>query len=357
MTQHRRPFKDGYFMPAEWAPHRRCWMAWPCREEAWGDDLDLVRDAYAEVASAIAGFEPVTMIANPENVAEVSIRCGNGVGTLSLSHADSWTRDNGPTFLIDGAGNLAGVDWTFNAWGERYQPYDQDAALAGELIRHIQADHYPTSLVTEGGAIHTDGEGTLLVVEPSIVNDNRNPGLSRDEVEIELLAFTGTKKVIWLPFGLVGDETDGHVDNVACFLRPGEVIVQAPGDKADINYANYRSNLSALEAATDAKGRALSILELPSPKPRRRHTGEWLALSYVNFYLPNGGVVMPSFDDDSADNKAFDILSKAFPDREVAQIQVLPILEGGGGIHCITQQEPTGILDNADKNRKLPFEN
>ncbi|MGO1117162.1 agmatine deiminase family protein [Rhodovibrionaceae bacterium A322] len=348
MTQHRRPFKDGFFMPAEWAPHRRCWMAWPCREETWGEDLDEARDAYAEVASAIARFEPVTMIANPENVAEVSIRCGNGVGTLSLGHDDSWARDNAPTFLIDGAGNVAGVDWVFNAWGEIYHPYDQDAAMAAEMIKHVGADHYPTPLVTEGGAIHTDGEGTLLVVEPSIVNDNRNPGMSRQEIEEELMAFTGTEKVIWLPFGIHDDETDGHVDNVACFVRPGEVMIQAFEELGDLNHANYRSNLAVLEAATDAKGRAFNIIKLPAPKPRKRNNGDWLALSYINFYLPNGGVIMPSFDDDSADNKAFDILCKAFPDREVVQIRALPILEGGGGIHCITQQEPTGILENVD---------
>jgi len=333
------PTDDGFFMPAEWALHKRCWMAWPCRAELWGEGLDAARTAYAEVAGAIAEFEPVTMVANGEEIAEVSLRCGSGVACLPLAHDDSWMRDNGPTFLVDGKGGLAGVDWRFNAWGGEYDTYADDAAAAGAILKHLDVPAYAAPLVLEGGSIHVDGEGTLLTTEQCLLNPNRNPELSREQIEQHLRAHLGVRQVIWLGQGFEDDETDGHVDNLACFVRPGVVLALSTDDPDDGNYAALQDNLARLRAAKDAAGRRLEIIEVPQPTPRTGEDGRRLALSYVNFYIANGGVVMPSFED-AKDEAAYAIVARCFPDRDVRRVPLLDIVCGGGGIHCITQQQP-----------------
>lgn len=335
----RTPRDDGFRMPAEWEPHGRCWMAWPCRESLWGEGIEAARDAYAAVAKAIARFEPVTMIVPPDSLAEASVRCGSGVGCMPMEMDDSWIRDTGPTFVVGPGGEVAAVDWIFNAWGKRYRPYDRDAELAKRLIDYLEMKRYPAPIITEGGAIHVDGEGTLLAVEPTLVNANRNPGKSREEIESLLLAYTGCSKLIWLPGGLDKDETDGHVDNVACFTAPGTVVAMATDDRDDPNWEPLQANLEVLRSASDAAGRSLNVVTLPQPRPVANEAGERLALSYVNFFLANGGLVLPSFED-PADDKAFDVLGSLFPDRQVVQIPALDIVQGGGGIHCITQQQP-----------------
>lgn len=327
------PTDDGFFMPAEWSPHKRCWMAWPCRTELWGEGLDAARAAYTEVAKAIADFEPVTMVANGEEIAEVSLRCGSGVACLPLAHDDSWMRDNGPTFVIDGKGGLAGVDWRFNAWGDEYDNYENDAAVAGAILAHLDVPAYMAPMVLEGGSIHVDGEGTLLTTEQCLLNPNRNPKLSQAQIEENLRAYLGVRRIIWLGRGLEDDETDGHVDNLACFVRPGVVLALSTDDPDDGNYTALQDNLARLRAAD------LEVIEVPQPAPRTGKDGRRLALSYINFYMANGGVVMPSFED-AKDEEAFTTVSNCFPDRKVLQIPVLDIVCGGGGIHCITQQQP-----------------
>lgn len=335
----REDERGTFAMPPEWAPHRRCWMAWPCRDELWGEQLEAARRAYAEVAQAIAAFEPVTMIARADLTAQASLYCGAGISTLPMAQDDSWTRDTGPTFLTDGAGGLAGVDWRFNGWGEAYPDYANDARMAGRILEHVGAARIESSLTTEGGALHVDGEGTCLVCTPSILDPERNPGWSQDDAERELCRRLGCERVIWLPAGLTDDETGGHVDNLACFARPGTVLAVATDDKADTNYSALAENLDVLRAATDAQGRSLEVLTLPQPKRRLRANGARLTLSYINFYLANGGVVMPEFDD-PADKPACRTIAAAFPDRAVIQVDARAIVEGGGGIHCITQQQP-----------------
>ncbi len=335
----RRPIEDGFFMPAEWATHKRCWMAWPCRLELWGEHLDAAREAYAEVARTIAEFEPVTMIANPEDVAEVSLRCGAHVGALPLALDDSWTRDIGPSFLLDGKGGLAGVDWHFNAWGGDYPDYRKDADLAGALLSHLEVARYEAPLILEGGSIHVDGEGTLLTSEQCLLNPNRNPKLSPKEIESCLGDFLSARGIIWLGQGLAGDGTDGHVDNLACFVKPGVVLALTTQDSKDANFAALQDNLARLHAARDAKGRELEVVEIEQPAAAYDGNGERMALSYVNFYIANGGVVMPSFEDPK-DSAAYTTVSKCFPGREVRQVAANSIVRGGGGIHCITQQEP-----------------
>lgn len=333
------PRDDGFFMPAEWAPHSRCWMAWPCREAVWGDHLDMAREAYAEVANAIAAFEPVTMIANPENLAEASLKCGTGVACLPIPHDDSWTRDTGPSFLINDRGELGGVAWQFNAWGGKYSNYEKDSKVASAILQHLELPVFLGDMILEGGSIHVDGEGTLLTSEQCLLNPNRNPNLSRSDIEEKLRGYLGVESIIWLNQGLVDDETDGHVDNLACFAAPGVVLALSCDDPNDENYAALQDNISRLRASSDAKGRPLEVIEVPQPARMNNDQGERLSRSYINFYIANGGIVMPSFED-SQDSRALDIIAGAFPDRSVVSVSATDITFGGGGIHCITQQQP-----------------
>ena len=336
-----RPSDKGFYMPPEWAPHKRTWMEWPCREGLWEDGLDAAREAYAEVARAIARFEPVTMIANPENVAEVSLHCGSGsgVGTHPLEHDDSWMRDNGPTFVVDGKGTIGGVDWQFNGWGGKFPPYDKDARVAAAVLEHLGFERFEAPLVMEGGSFHVDGEGTLITTEQCLLNQNRNPQITREQIEENLRAFLGVETIIWLGEGLEEDHTDGHVDNLCCFAEPGKVLLHACHDEKDYNNKVYLDAKARLESARDAQGRELEIIELEQPKRRKGADGLRLGLSYINFYLPTGGLVMPAFSDPK-DEPAFETLKEVFPDRDVVQVEVSDVLIGGGGIHCITQQEP-----------------
>lgn len=325
-------------MPAEWHRHERCWMAWPCRKELWGDGLDAAREAYAEVARAIAQFEPVSIIVQPQDVATVSVKLGKAVDVLPMEIDDSWTRDTAPTFLIDGNGKIAGCNWRFNGWGGKYPDFERDARLTERLLDHLKIDRYDAPFVLEGGAIHSDGQGTILTTESVLLNENRNPGITRTDMESLLIDWLGAEKVIWLPGGLEDDETDGHVDNVACFARPGCVLALAANDADDPNYDILQANLEVLSGTKDARGKALDVITVEQPEPITVD-GRRLSASYVNLYVANGGVVMPIFGD-PADEDAVDRVEKAFPKHEVMPVDASDIVRGGGGIHCITQQQP-----------------
>ena len=328
-------------MPPEWAPHARCWMQWPCREPLFGEHLRAARETYAEVAQTIAEFEPVTMIASPEHVVEASLKCGPGVSTFSLPLDDSWCRDSGPTFVVNARGEVAGVAWKWNAWGDKYPDHQRDAQVSRAVLEHLGMRRYAAPLVLEGGAIHVDGEGTLLTTESCLLNPNRNPDLGRAEVEELLRQYLGVRTILWLNGGVEDDDTDGHVDNVACFVRPGLVLALNSSDPADGNYAMLTENIERLRASTDAAGRSLEVVPIEQPRRREMADGRRLALSYVNFYIANGGIVMPAFEDPQ-DRHAYDIVQRAFPDRRVMQVPATEIVFGGGGIHCITQQQPAG---------------
>jgi agmatine deiminase len=333
------PREDGFVMPAEWAPHSRCWMAWPCRSDLWGERLAAARQAHAEIAQAIAEFEPVTMLARPELTAEASLRCGQGISVLPMAYDDAWTRDTGPNFVTDGAGRLAGVAWRFNGWGERSPAWQQDAALARAILERIGARRYEAPIVLEGGAIHVDGEGTCLACAASLLDPKRNPGLSRDDIEAALRDYLGVETVIWLEEGLVDDVTGGHVDNLACFVRPGVVLALTSRDANDDNHPILEDSLGRLRAARDAKGRSLEVLEVLQPAKRTRPDGRRLTLSYVNMYVANGAVILPTFED-PMDERARVVAAAAFPGREIVQVDASVLVHGGGGIHCITQQQP-----------------
>ena len=324
-------------MPPEWAPHQCCWMAWPCNEALWGEALGQARAVYAQVARAIREFEPVRMLVRPEHAAQARDFVGGDIPLLPVALDDSWLRDSGPTFVRAGSGGLEGVCWRFNGWGK--YPCERDRLVAGQLLQSLGVPARQVPLVCEGGAIHVDGEGTLLTTEAVLLNANRNPGLGREAVERQLMAALGVRKVIWLRAGLVDDDTDGHVDELACFVRPGVVLALTCRDPQDANYAVLQENLERLRRARDASGRALEVVEVEQPAADYAG-GRRLSCSYVNFYLPNGGVVMPAFGDRRRDAQARELLGRLFPSRRVVQLPTRTLSLGGGNIHCITQQQP-----------------
>jgi agmatine deiminase len=326
-------------MAPDWVPHSRCWMAWPCREASWGGQLEEARRSFGEVAQAIAAHEPVTMIARPELVAMASLYCGPGITVLPMAHDDSWTRDTGPSFLLDGRGGIAGVAWRFNGWGELHPDHGQDQQMARRILDHVGVRRYDGELVVEGGAIQVDGEGTCLAVLPNLLDPRRNPGLGREEAEAALATMLGVERTIWLPHGLGDDETGGHVENVAGFVRPGTVLALATDDAADADFARLAENLDVLRAARDARGRQLQVLTVPQPRARRRRDGSRLTLSHLSCYLANGAVIVPRFDD-PADNAAARVLAQAWPGRAIVAVDALEIVEGGGGIRGIALPQP-----------------
>lgn len=337
MATLRSPAEAGFFMPPEWHPHRRTWMMWPTRAEIW-PDIDAVRRAYAEVARTIRRFEPVTMAANPEDIEEATGLLGPGIDVVAIPVDDSWARDAGPCFLVDGRGNRAGAAFRFNAWGGKYQPHDRDAAFAAAVLDREGLEVFVSDLVAEGGGISVDGEGTILTTGTCFPNANRNPGWSREAISEELRRMLGGSHVVWLPGNAVEVETDGHVDGIAVFARPGVVLVEEAGEPGSEHDRIMRENHRALSLSRDAKGRPFELVKVPEAADAEGR-GERFCRSYVNSYLVNGGVVIPSYGTPT-DGIVRDIFRRVFPGREIAQVDVTAIAEGGGGIHCITQQEP-----------------
>ena len=331
----------GYHMPAEWEAHERCWMAWPCRVSLWGDNLGATQQAYADVANAIAAFEPVVMLSPPRDVDNARSLCGDNVTVLAVELDDSWSRDIGPNFVINEAGELAASLFHFNSWGKKHAPWGKDAAVGHRIAEYLGIPTFSATIYLEGGGINVDGEGTLLTTEQCVLNANRNPGLGKDEAAQILCGALGTAKVLWLPGDPDDIETDGHVDGIACFLAPGKVLVETCPAMGTPRYDNMQANLDALKGQKDAKGRALEIELIPEAYEADR-LSEVFACSYINFYIANGAIVMPGFGIDR-DQDARDKLAMLFPDREIVQVNIADVALGGGGIHCITQQQPAAM--------------
>ncbi|MEE4277423.1 MAG: agmatine deiminase family protein [Halieaceae bacterium] len=327
-----------YRMPAEWHPHERCWMAWPAREAVWNDPAATCR-AYAAVAHAIGDFERVTMVVAPHCISEARDYLGSDIELMELPIDDSWARDTGPNFVIDADGELAGVCFRFNAWGGKYEPYADDAHLAERILSSIGVPAIRSELVAEGGGLSVDGEGTLLTTDSCYPNANRNPDWSREAIDAELKERLGADKVIWLPGDPLDEETDGHVDGIAVFARPGLVIIEGSDDPDDPRRPFYDSVRAALDGQTDARGRRIELQVLPEAPPEIA-VGERFCPSYVNFYIANGAVIAPSYGV-SADDLVRERLTDLFPHREVVLVPIHDIAVGGGGIHCITQQQPS----------------
>ncbi|WP_327417785.1 agmatine deiminase family protein [Streptomyces sp. NBC_01233] len=337
-----------YRMPAEWTEHEGCLMAWPTREDLWGSVLADVKEEYANVARAIAAFEHVTVVAPPGHGEDARARCGQdtaGITVIEMPLDDSWFRDCAPLFVLDADGNRAGVDFRFNAWGGKHHPFDADDRVSALLLEHLGVDRITSDMILEGGAITVDGEGTLITTEQCLLHPNRNPDKSRDEIEAELKSRLGVTKVIWLPYGgLLDTETDGHVDGVCAFAAPGTVVVSLPDNPNHPDYARMRANRAVLEAATDAQGRRLEIIDVPQTAFADLADGE-IEVSYLNYYVANGGVVVPVAGL-AQDEDALAVIASAHPGRKVVGVRALAIAFGGGGVHCITQQIPaarTGV--------------
>ncbi|MDW5378804.1 agmatine deiminase [Halomonas sp. HP20-15] len=354
------PAELGFSMPAEFAAHEACWMLWPQRPDNWRYGAKPAQAAFVAVARAIAESETVFVGVNDDQYENARHQLPAHIRVVELSSNDAWMRDVGPTFLTHPEGRLAMVDWEFNAWGGLngglYFPWDKDRRIRLKIAEMLGAERFIAPLVVEGGAIHVDGEGTLITTEECLLNPNRNPDFTKAELERLLGDYLGVTRVIWLPRGCYLDETDGHVDNLCCFVAPGEVALTWTDDESDPQHAISREALAILAAARDAKGRRLTVHKLPMPGPltiaeaeasgvdrlsssRPRQPGDRMAGSYVNFYIGNSVVVMPKLDPDH-DDAAQAILEGLFPSRRVIAVDAREILLGGGNIHCITQQQP-----------------
>ena len=344
------PKDQNYRMPGEWEKHTCCWMQWPhdnpnfksyAAIPSWSHfDIEKGRIAWANVANAITNFEPVKMIVHPDNIINAKKLLNEKVEIHKFINDDAWARDSGAIFLLNKEKKLGGIDWEFNGWG-KFFPYDSDNRIAKFMIKNADATYFKNNMILEGGSIHTDGDGTLLTTEQCLLNKNRNPDLSKEKIEENLKNYLGVNKVIWLKNG-TDEGTDGHVDNVACFVKPGKILALSCSDKQDPFYDKINENLEILKTALDSKGNVLDIVELEMSYKRLIPNDDEPS-SYINFYIANKGIVMPSFDDEKADIRAKDIIQSAFPDRKIITINGIDISMGGGNVHCITQQQPMSL--------------
>ncbi|CAO2827642.1 unnamed protein product [Amaranthus hypochondriacus] len=361
------PEQHGYWMPAEWESHSQCWMGWPERFDNWRDNAVHAQRVFSKVATAISNIEPVTVCASPAQWINARTHQPPNIRVVEMSMNDSWFRDTGPTFVVNksasGAQSLAGIDWNFNSWGGIdegcYKDWTLDVRVARKILEIEKVLRFPHSMILEGGSIHVDGEGTCLTTEECLLNKNRNPDMTKEQIEDNLKKYLGVRKIIWLPRGLFGDDdTNGHIDNMCCFVKPGVVLLSWTNDKSDPQYERSIEALSVLSNTTDANGRKLEVIKLHIPGPlymtdeeaagviedgeaKPREPGTRLAASYVNFYIANGGIITPQFGDEKWDNEAVRVLKETFPDYEVVKIKgAREIVLAGGNIHCITQQQP-----------------
>jgi agmatine deiminase len=348
-------------MPAEWEPQDRCYMVWPERPDNWRLRARPAQATFTAVAEAVAKSEPVTMLASANQWERARAACSESIRVVEMTTDDAWARDTGPTFVVNRSRDeRRGVDWIFNAWGGLngglYDPWADDDLVAAKVCELEGVSRYRAPLILEGGSIHVDGQGTCLTTEECLLNPNRNPVLAREEIEGLLRAYLGVEKVIWLPRGVFADETDGHVDNLVCFTRPGRVLLTWSDERGDPQTEISRQARRVLESATDAQGRSLDVGLLPSPGPLSmtseeasgvasnphalaRRAGDRLAASFVNFFIASTSVVYPRLDP-RYDDEVGAVLADEFPGRRIEGVPGREILLGGGNIHCITQQVP-----------------
>ncbi len=332
-----------WLMPDEAAPHLRTWMAFGASKKIWGSKLlTRVQRDLATIANTISVYEPVSMLVRESELAIAKRLLSAKVALVTAPLDDLWMRDTGPVFVLDAQGGTAGVDFNFNGWGEK-QDHGFDANIARLVSAQAQVQRLSSDLVLEGGGIEVDGAGTAIITESCVLNANRNPGVSKADCEAELLELLGIEKVIWLP-GIAGkDITDGHTDFYARFVKPGVVVAGFDPDPQSFDHAVTKRHLEMLRRAKDAAGRALSVIVMAAPKNvRPEYASDDFAAGYINFYICNGAVIAPEFGDQSADLAAKTSLQKLFPERKIVQLNIDGIAAGGGGIHCTTQQEPSG---------------
>ncbi len=355
------PKADGFRMPGEFEPHKGTYMIWPERPDNWRYGAKPAQETFVKVANVISKYEPITMLVSAAQYSNARHLLDEKVKVVEMSNNDSWLRDCGATFVKNDKGDLRAVDWRFNAWGGLvdglYFPWDQDDLIAGKMAELEQVDrYYLEDFVLEGGSIHTDGEGTALVTEECLLSEGRNPHLSKEEIEKYLCDYMNVEKVLWVKEGIYNDETNGHVDNMVTYVKPGVLALAWTDDEKDPQFKRSTEALEYLNSQVDAKGRKLEVHKIYTPKPilisreeslgvdavdgtLPRNEGDRLAASYVNYYVGNGFVLLPIFGDPN-DQLAIMSLLKLYPDRVVETIYAREILLGGGNIHCITQQVP-----------------
>ena len=355
------PKQDGFRMPGEFERHSGTYMIWPERPDNWRLGAKPAQHVFTKVANAIGKYEPITMVVSRAQYDNARNMLADYVKVVEMSNDDSWMRDCGATFVIDDKGGKRAIDWKFNAWGGLvdglYFPWDQDDKVAMKMSELEQVDRYRLDdFVLEGGSIHVDGEGTVMTTEECLLSEGRNSHLTKEEIEKVLCDYLNCSKVLWIPNGIYNDETNGHVDNICNFVKPGVVVLAWTDDVNDPQYAISKAAYDYLSSQTDAKGRKLEIHKLYVPSPvlitkeeslgvdaidgtLPRQEGDRLAASYANYYTGNGFVALPVFNDPN-DKKAIDLLASLYPDRDIVPIYAREILLGGGNIHCITQQVP-----------------
>jgi agmatine deiminase len=344
----------GYSMPAEWVPHRATWLSWPHNQETWPAQIERVRDAWVEMILALSPHEKVYLLVNDDPMQQdVTVRLKaagavvENVAIIKIPTIDVWMRDYGPTFIVrDGPdAPLAINDWIFNGWGGKYKVYEQDDRVAKDVAGLLDVPVFAHSIVLEGGAIEVNGAGMCLTTEQCLLNENRNPDLSRAEIEQFLKDSLGVSEIIWLGQGIDGDDTDGHIDDIARFVNDTTVVCAVADDPEDANYAPLQDNFERLKGARDSKGSRLNIISLPSPRPVL-YGGTRLPASYANFYIANEVVLVPVFDD-PCDQKALGIMGELFPRRKAIGIRCTDLVAGLGAVHCVTQQEPAIVTPRA----------
>jgi agmatine deiminase len=335
-------------MPAEWMLHKATWLSWPHNRETWPTQLDTVREVWIRIMQALAANEQVILLVNDgateqdviSRLEKVGVLIKN-ISILRIPTMDVWMRDYGPTFLTRNAKEtpLALNDWVFNGWGNKYKGYEQDDRVAKEIAAHLNVPSFIHSVVLEGGSIEVNGAGTCMTTSQCLLNKNRNPEMSQGEIEQFLKETLGVSQVIWLGDGIAGDDTDGHIDDIARFVDPRTAVCVLEDNSRDENYAPLQENYERLQGAHDQNGNRLSLVTLPCPAPIAGE-GSRLPASYANFYIANEAVLVPVFDDPN-DYKALGVLQELFPEHRVVGLPCRALVAGLGAIHCVTQQEPS----------------
>jgi agmatine deiminase len=356
------PKQDGFRMPGEFEPQSHIFMIWPERPDNWREGGKPAQKVYGEIAAAISRFTPLTMLVNNAQYANARARLPESVRVVEITSDDAWVRDCGPTFVVNDKGEVRAIDWTFNAWGGLYDglyfPWANDDAMAQNICELQGSDSYRTEdFVLEGGSIHVDGEGTLITTEMCLLSPGRNPDMTKEEIEDKLKEYLNLEKIIWIKDGIDPDETNGHIDDVACFVRPGEVACIYTDDEENPFYEQAKAAYKTLSEATDAKGRKLKVHKLCLTKEPcylrgadtidivqgtiPREEGEISIASYMNFLITNKAIILPQYGDEN-DALAAAQVQEMFPDYEIVPIRTEEVAYGGGNIHCITQQQPRG---------------
>lgn len=340
------PAEMGYRMPAEWEPHQSTWISWPHNTDTWPDELERVEAVIAEVVRVLSLSEAVRINVNTEEQHTRAVRALDRVGAVGdvrfhfIPTNDAWVRDYGPLFVVGGNGELAATVWRFNSWGGKYPPYDLDDAAGSKMAAELGVPAFESDMILEGGSIEVNGRGLLVTTESCLLNENRNPQLSRSEIEERLRSFLGVVSIIWLEGGIAGDDTDGHVDDIARFVSDRTMVVAVPKDPSHEDFEVLSAAAALLRETSTPDGDALRVIELPVPEPVFVK-GERMPASYANFYVGNRTVLVPTFDDPN-DDAAVSTIRRCFPTRHVVGIDCSDLIWGLGAFHCLTQQVPRG---------------